>query len=114
MGPDQTVSVLDLIGRYGIIPALFIWALVYIKSEHALNRKESRDRELALAALVNGTIKELSASMVSMNQLITSQIINLQEQYRSLSEANRAQREEHKDQKDKLDDILTEVKSSSK
>lgn len=111
--PSELVSVLDLIGRYGIIPALFVWALLYIKSEHALNRKESKEREQEYQRLINGALKETMQSINSTNQLMVTMSMRIQEDYRNLAEANRLQREEHKDHKEKVDEISSAISKLS-
>lgn len=108
------VSILDLFGRYGVVPGLFVWALIYIKSEHALNRKESGEREKALSTLINGTIKEMSINITNMNQLIMTQNQRFQDDIRMLAEANRFQRDEHKDQTELLIEIVKNTDKCAK
>lgn len=104
------VSILDVIGKYGVVPTLFVWALIYIKSEHALNRKESGEREKSLSLLINGTIKDMSTNMSNMNALMLAQGQRFQDDIRALSDANRFQRDEHKELDDKLNEVLNQIK----
>ena len=43
-----TEIVIQLISMFGIIPALFVWLLMYIMSENKKDKEDSRKREIVL------------------------------------------------------------------
>jgi hypothetical protein len=70
--------VIQLISTFGIIPALFVWLLMYIMSENKKDKEDSRKREITLMEhisksdiLMAGIMQSIENVNGSMNTIQT-------------------------------------------
>jgi len=62
--------VVQLIMSTGIIPALFVWLLMYVMAENKKDKEESRKREVALMEHIgksDAVLNEIMKSVESIN-----------------------------------------------
>jgi len=66
-------NVLQLTGMFGIIPALFIWLLLYVMKEHKLDKENTTKREESLMLHIEKSDTALTAITLSIERISTSQ-----------------------------------------
>jgi len=77
----DTEIIIQLITTFGIIPALFVWLLMYIMGENKKDKADSRVREAAL-------IEESRKREVALMEHISKSDIVLSEIMRSIEHIN--------------------------
>ena len=66
-------QIIQLVLQVGVIPALFIWLLMYVMNEHKKDKEDSRKREDSLMDHIRKSDDTQSAIMLSIGQISTSQ-----------------------------------------
>lgn len=64
-----TEVVIQLVTSFGIIPALFVWLLMYIMAENKKDKDESRKREIVLMEHIGKSDIILSEIMRSIEHI---------------------------------------------
>ena len=67
-----TEIVIQLISMFGIIPALFVWLLMYIMSENKKDKEDSRNREITLMEHISKSDILLAEIMKSVERVNAS------------------------------------------
>ena len=67
-----TEIVIQLISMFGIIPALFVWLLMYIMAENKKDKEDSRKREIILMEHISKSDILLAEIMKSVERVNAS------------------------------------------
>jgi len=67
--------VIQLVTSFGIIPALFVWLLMYIMAENKKDKEESRKREIILMEHISKSDIILSEIMRSVEHINSNMTI---------------------------------------
>lgn len=68
-------EIVQLILQVGVIPALFVWLLMYVMAEHKKDKEDSRKREDFLTEHIRKSDETQAAIMKSVEQISISQAL---------------------------------------